>query len=513
MISPNMLPNDTYNAQLLAHVHPPEWHNPTPHAKYNLVVIGAGSAGLISAIAAAGLGGKVALIEKNWMGGDCLNSGCVPSKTIIRSAKVMGEIQRAAALGVNVATPQVDFAAVMQRMRRVRAGISHHDSAQRFTELGVDVFFGEGQFTSANTVEVRDTQGSRVSLNFKKAIIATGSRALVLPILGLKEAGFLTNETVFELTERPARLAIIGAGPIGCELAQAFQRLGSAVSVFDIAPQVLPREEPAAAKIVQHALERDGVKLALASTIERVIQTGATKHIHFNNASGAHRLEVDAILMAVGRTPNIENLDLERVGVKTDKTGVWVDDYLQTSNPNILAAGDVCMAYKFTHVADFSARIALQNALFSPFGIGRRKFSNLVIPWCTYTDPEVAHVGLYAHEAQKQNIAYDTFEVPFSAVDRAIADDENEGYVSVLTRKGSDVILGATIVGRHAGELISEITLAMTNKLGLKAIATTIHPYPTQAEGVRKAADAWNRTRLTPRAKTLLGRWLAWRRR
>lgn len=509
----NMKPNDHHNAKLLSHVHPADWRNPTPSPKYNLVVIGAGSAGLISAIAAAGLGGKVALIEKHLMGGDCLNSGCVPSKTLIRSAKVLGEFGRAAALGVNVVAPQVDFAAVMQRVRQVRADISHHDSAQRFSSLGVDVFFGQGQFCAANTVEVLSDNGERVKLNFKKAIIATGSRPLILPIPGLHEAGFLTNETIFQLTEQPARLAVIGAGPIGCELAQAFQRLGSAVHLFSISPQVLPREEPAAAEIVQQALLRDGVTLALGSNIERISSSASGKTLHYRGPNGAHSVEVDAILLAVGRVPNVEQLGLDKVGVKSDKTGVVVDDYLQTSNRDILAAGDVCVATKFTHVADFSARIALQNALFSPLGLGRRKLSSLVVPWCTYTDPEVAHVGMYAHEAEQRGIAYDRFEIRLNAVDRALADGDNDGYVAVLTHKGSDVILGATVVGRHAGELISEITLAMTNKLGLKAIAATIHPYPTQAEAVRKAADAWNRTRLTPLAKNVLGRWLAWSRR
>jgi pyruvate/2-oxoglutarate dehydrogenase complex dihydrolipoamide dehydrogenase (E3) component len=499
-------PADEHNRVLVENVHPPRWQNPDPAPRYNLVVIGAGTAGLVTAAGAAGLGAKVALVEKYLLGGDCLNVGCVPSKCVIRSSRVVGDLRDAAPLGVPVTGgPAPDFPAVMERMRRIRARISRHDSARRFQdELGVDVFLGEARFADGDTVEVA---GKR--LRFRRAVIATGARASHPPIDGLAEAGFLTNETVFSLTERPAALAVIGAGPIGCELAQAFRRLGSEVVLFDAAPHVLVREDADAAEILQRTFVRDGIRLVLSAKVERVARRGGRKVLHFVSADRPDQVEVDAILVGVGRAPNVEGLGLESVGVRYDtRRGVAVDDRLRTSHPRIYAVGDVCMAYKFTHVADATARIVIQNALF----LGRKKASALHVPWCTYTDPEIAHVGLSAHEAGERGIPIDTFVTPFADVDRAIADGEEEGFVKIHVRKGGDRIVGATIVARHAGEMVNELTLAIARGIGLGSIASVIHPYPTQAEAIRKTADAYNRTRLTPLVKDLFERWLTWTR-
>ncbi|MBE2220995.1 MAG: mercuric reductase [Anaerolineae bacterium] len=499
-----LIPNDVYNQELIQQAHPPDWINPTPNGRYNLLVIGGGSAGLVCAVGAAGVGAKVALVEKHLLGGDCLNTGCVPSKSVIRSAKVMGEIQKAADFGVHVpAGVTADFGQVMTRMRRIRADISHHDSAQRFADMGIDVFLGEGKFTSETTFAV----GNK-TIEFKKAVIATGSRAANLPIPGLAETGYITNETFFQLEERPLRLAVIGAGPIGSELAQAMQRFGSQVSIFDIIPQVLGREDAEAAAIVQAQMEKDGMTLFLEANISQVRQTEAGKIIEFTINDQTNSLLVDEILLAVGRRPNVESLDLEAAQIGYTNKGVVINDTLQTTNKNVYAAGDVALSYQFTHTADAAARIVLQNALF----LGRQKFSSLTIPWVTYTDPEVAHVGLYPADAAAQGIEIDTFTTYLHEIDRGRADGEEAGFVKIHVKKGSDKILGATIVGSHAGDMISEVTLAMVGGLGLKTIQQVIHPYPTLAEAIRKCADAWNRTRLTPTVAKLFDKWLAWNR-
>jgi pyruvate/2-oxoglutarate dehydrogenase complex dihydrolipoamide dehydrogenase (E3) component len=499
-------PADAHNTRLVSYVHPPDWRNPTPAPRYNLVIIGAGTAGLVTAAGAAGLGAKVALVEKHLLGGDCLNVGCVPSKAIIRSSRVIFDANAAGRFGVQSGEQaQANFPAVMERMRKLRADLSPTDSAQRFAKLGVDVFLGEARFAGPDTVEVAGQ-----TLRFKKAVITTGARALQPAIPGLSEAGFLTNETVFDLTERPPRLAIIGGGPIGCELAQAFQRLGSQVSLLHKNAHLLDREDMDAAAIVQKAFIREGVNVLLNASIIRVERKGAGKFICYESQGREERLEVDDILAGAGRAPNVEGLNLEGVGVQYDRSkGVHVNDCLQTSNPRIYAAGDVCLARKFTHAADFTARIVIQNALF----LGRKKLSALTMPWSTYTDPEVAHVGLYAHEARERGLEVDTFVREFKHVDRAVLDGEEEGFVKINVRKGSDEILGATIVARHAGEMISEISVAMAARIGLGRLASVIHPYPTQAEAIRQCGDAYNRTRLTPTVKKWMERWLAWQRR
>jgi pyruvate/2-oxoglutarate dehydrogenase complex dihydrolipoamide dehydrogenase (E3) component len=502
---PDVLPHDVHNEALVSNVHPLDWKNPEPAPRYNLVVIGAGTAGLVTAAGAAGLGAKVALVERHLLGGDCLNVGCVPSKCMIRSSRVVADIRDAKQFGIRVPEGmEVDFPAVMERMRRLRARISAHDSARRFKDLGVDVFLGKGRFSGPDTVEVAEKR-----LRFKKAVIATGTRPVHPTIEGLAEAGFLTNETVFSLTEQPLRLAVIGGGPIGCELAQAFRRLGCEVILFHNASHILNREDSDAAEILQQSFIRDGIRLILNCKTKRVEKKKGSKVIHIECGGKEEEIAVDEILAGAGRTPNVEGLNLEAVGVKYDKReGVEVNEHLQTTNPRIYAAGDICLKYKFTHTADATARMVIQNALF----LGRKQQSTLTIPWCTYTDPEIAHVGMYERDAQEKGIAVDTFIRPLNDVDRAIADGEEEGFVKIHVRKGTDKILGATIVARHAGEMLSEITLAIVGNLGLGTLANVIHTYPTQAEAIKQVADAYNRTRLTPFIKGLFTRWLAWRR-
>jgi mercury(II) reductase len=502
---PEVLPKDTHNAALVSNVHPPDWQNPEPAPRYNLVVIGAGTAGLVTAAGSAGLGAKVALVERHLLGGDCLNVGCVPSKCIIRSSRVYADLRDAKQFGVRGPdNAEVDFSAVMERMRRLRARISSHDSAGRFKELGVDVFLGEGHFSGPDTVKVAGK-----TLRLKKAVIATGTRPADPSIPGLSEAGFLTNETVFSLTERPRRLAVIGGGPIGCELAQAFRRLGCEVTLYHRAVHILNREDSDAAEIIQQSFIRDGIRLILNCKTKRVEKKNGEKVLFFECEGKEEKVAVDEILVGIGRTPNVEGLNLETVGVKYDrKGGVEVNEQLQTTNPRIYAAGDIGLKYKFTHTADTTARMVIQNALF----LGRKKLSALTIPWCTYTDPEIAHVGMYEREAKEKGIEVETFVRPLKDVDRAIADGEEEGFVKIHVRKGTDKILGATIVARHAGEMISELTLAIVGNVGLKTLSNVIHCYPTQAEAIKQAADAYNRTRLTPFIKGLFTRWLGWTR-
>jgi len=391
----------------------------------------------------------------------------------------------------------------MERMRRVRSAISHHDSAERFRKFGADIFLGEARFSGRDTIEVAGK-----TLRFKKAVIATGARPADPPIEGLSQAGFLTSETVFNLTDRPNRLLVIGGGPVGCEMAQAFRRLGSEVTVAEKNPQFLTREDRDAADLLAAALERDGVDIRLNTIVTRVVSSGGEKLVYLETGGNSGAIAVDEILVGVGRTPNVEGLNLDAVQVKYDDEGVIVNDYLQTTNPRIFAAGDVCLPFKFTHAAEAAARVVIQNSLF----LGRKKFSALTIPWCTYTDPEIAHVGLYERDAEKLGIQLDTFVVQLRQVDRALTDGEEEGFVKIHVKKGTDKILGATIVARNAGDLISEITTAMAGNIGLKRISGIIHPYPTQAEAIKRAADEYNRTRLTTFLKRVLSVWLSWTR-
>ncbi|MFU8848389.1 MAG: mercuric reductase [Opitutales bacterium] len=497
-------PQTPANDKLRQDVAPPDWVNPEPAEKYNLVVIGAGSGGLVTAAGAAGLGAKVALIERNALGGDCLNVGCVPSKALLSAAKRAAALGDAGDYGVRLpGGSEVDFPAVMERMRELRAAIGPNDSAKRFKGLGIDVFLGEGRFKDGATIEVDGKE-----LKFAKAVIATGGRAIVLPIPGLKEAGALTNETLFSLTELPRRFAVIGAGPIGCEMAQAFARLGSEVTLFEAQCKILSREDQDAAKIVEAALEHDGVRTICNAKIERVERDGDVRTIRFESEGESKSWEFDQILVGVGRAPNVKGIGLEAAGVEFDeRKGVSVDAQLRTSNPKIFAVGDVAMDYKFTHMAGATARIVIQNALFK----GRKKHTDLIVPWCTYTQPEIAHVGLYEEAAKEEyGEAVQTFTQAFAEIDRSILEAHTDGFVKVHAVKGR--IVGATIVGEHAGDLISEITLAMQAGMKLGSLASVIHPYPTTAEAIQRIGDAYNRTRFTPLLAKLFKKWLSWTR-
>jgi pyruvate/2-oxoglutarate dehydrogenase complex dihydrolipoamide dehydrogenase (E3) component len=478
---------DDDDRRLLEHVRPPHWVNPTPKAIYDLVVIGGGTAGLVCAAGAAGLGARVALVERSRLGGDCLNTGCVPSKALIRSARVAGAARAGAGVGMAAGT-QVDFAAVMSRLRARRADIAPHDSAARLTSLGVDVFFGEAAFSDARTVAV----GS-VTLRFRRAAIATGSRPAVPPIPGLADVPFLTSDTLFDLTTQPRHLVVLGGGPIGCEMAQAFARLGSSVTLVEAASQILPREDPDAAAIVATALSADGVDLQLATRVTSVSR--GTSGIRVAWDSGEAKPS-DAVLVATGRAPNTEQLGLDAAGVAHHAEGVRVDDSLRTTNRRIYAAGDVASRFKFTHAADALARIVIQNALF----FGRKRAGTLVIPWCTFTDPEVAHVGLTSADASAEGAG--TLTVPLDDVDRAVIDDEAAGFIRLHHRAGR--ITGGTIVAPSAGEMIGTVAYAMRTGGTLADLASTVFPYPTVSTALRQAGDAYRRGSLTPRVKRLL---------
>jgi len=508
-------PLDEHNVKLLDNVHPASWINPQGERnKYNLVVIGAGSGGLVSAAGASGIigAGGVALIEKGLMGGDCLNVGCVPSKAIIRAARAVKDVKESKQFGVSFDTqPTLDFGVAMERLRKIRADISHNDSYERFSkQLGVHVYQGKAEFISKNEIKV----GNKV-IEFQKAIVATGGSAALPPIMGLKESSYVTNSTVFNMTELPPRMCVIGAGPIGLELAQAFALFGSKVTCFVRGKDILPKEDRDAAAIVHAALVEDGIDFKLNTKYVRVEmkkQDSCTSKyrapfneitVHVEIDGQAQVFDCEALLVATGRRPNVHGIGLEKAGIEfDDRSGVKINGYLQTTNKNVYAVGDVCTKYQFTHMSDFMARTAIRNAFF----FGRGKHSALLVPWATYTEPEVAHVGLYERDMQKRGIEFDTYKKDFADVDRAICDGDLSGFVKIHCRKGTDEILGATIVNPNAGNMISEVTLAMQNKIGLGSIATVIHPYPTQAEAIRMCGDLYNKTRLTPTVKGLLSR-------
>jgi pyruvate/2-oxoglutarate dehydrogenase complex dihydrolipoamide dehydrogenase (E3) component len=485
------------NRTLEALVHPPDWQNPPPHTTYDVVVIGGGTAGLVSAVGAAGLGARVAIVERQRLGGDCLNTGCVPSKAMLRTARAVGELRRAGGMGIRTTGVELDFSEVMARMRQRRTGLAVNDSAKRLSELGIDVFFGEASFIGAREIAV----GS-ATLRFTRAVIATGSRPSAPSIAGLSGTPYLTNETIFELTERPERLLVIGAGAIGCELSQAFARLGSRVTLFDQASHLLANDDADASQLVHRALLRDGVHIELGAAITRFSYREGEAIVQFRRGPDAPHEDAigDHLLVATGRTPNIDNLNLSRAGIEAGPNGIVVDDRLQTGNRRVYAAGDVCSRLQFTHVADATARIVVQNALF----FGRRKASALTVPWCTYTDPEVAHIGLSAEDAGKQR-AVQTISVPLSEVDRAVLDDETEGFVRVHHARGR--LLGCTIVAAHAGEMIGHVSYAMARGATLNDFASTVYPYPTQSEALRKAGDAYRRSLLSPRVRRAFERY------
>jgi pyruvate/2-oxoglutarate dehydrogenase complex dihydrolipoamide dehydrogenase (E3) component len=488
---------DPADARLREAAHPADWSNPDPRGRYDLLVVGGGTAGLVCAMGAAGLGARVALVERALLGGDCLNTGCVPSKALLRSARAAADARRAPELGVRVAGIDADFAAVMRRMRERRADISPNDSAARLRTAGVDVYFGDARFTGSSTIAVDGR-----ALTFRRAVIATGGRPAVPPVDGLAAVPFLTSENLFTLTEQPRRLAILGAGPIGCEMAQAFARLGTAVTLIDQAAQILPAEDADAAAIVARRLSAEGVTLRLGVTVTDVSNGSDGIRLRLTAAPGAADLEACThLLIAVGRTPNIGDLDLPAAGVAFTADGVVVDDRLRTSNRRIFAAGDVCSPFKFTHAADALARIVIQNALF----FGRKRASALVIPWCTYTDPEVAHVGAYEQEAAQAGRRVTTITIPLADVDRAVVDEERDGFVRIHHERGR--LLGCTVVASRAGEMIGVAAHALTHGASLGDLGSTIQPYPTLNNAFRAAGDAYARTRLTPGVRGLLRRY------
>lgn len=498
-------PDDEFNQELVNRVHPPDWVNPKPLPIYNLVVLGMGTAGLVAGIGAASMGARVAVVENYLIGGDCLNFGCVPSKAIIRSARVIGECGKSSHYGIDFqGTIEVDFPKVMERMRHLRAEISRHDSQERLQELGIHVFLGQGAFKDRRRIVV-DGQ----ALKFKKAVIATGARPTSPQITGLGDGDFLTNETIFSLTQRPESLLIIGGGPLGCELAQAFSRLGCKVTIVEKSHRFLTREDPEAAAILERVFREEQIQVLEAAEVQKVDVSGGKKRTYIKSEDSQQIIEVDEILVGIGRTPNVEKLNLEQAGIEYDlNKGIKVNDFLQTTNAHVYAAGDVCFPHKFTHIADATARIVLQNALF----VKTKKHRSLIIPWCTYTDPEIAHVGLQEKDLKDLNIPFETFKKDLKEVDRAILDGEGEGFVKIHVRKGKDKILGATIVASHAGEMISELTQAMISGGGLKTLNNVIHPYPTQSDAIRQTASEYYVHKFSPRLKRLLSRWFQWRR-
>jgi len=477
-------PGQRHDAEWRRLVYPPEYRNPSPKRRYHLIVIGAGPAGLVTAIAAAGLGAKVALIERQAMGGDCLNVGCVPSKALLEfSASHAG---------------QDGFNEAFEWLRAVRAGIAEHDSVERYSAAGVDVFLGAARFVDTTTVKVGD-----VELKARRIVVASGARAAMPPIPGLADARPLTNESVFDLLQRPKRIAVIGAGPIGCELSQAFSRMRIDVNLLDVADRVLANESLEASRIVTQALKQSGVKLHLEAKIARVERRGPLVVLDTDKGE----ILADEVLVAAGRRANTDDLNLAAVNVDTDESGqIIVDRFLRSSNPRIYAAGDVCSKQQFTHLADAHARIVVQNALFFPSATKTK----LIVPHCTYTDPEVASVGESGQALAARNQAYDTYRIAYGDLDRGRAQGDSDGYVEVLTAQGQTKILGATIVGRDAGEQIAPLCFMMTRGLGIDAFAKTILPYPTRAEYLRRLADTFNRGRLTPSTKRLFSMWFKW---
>ena len=499
------------------------WQRPAKFDR-NLIVIGAGAAGLVTSYIAAAVKAKVTLVESHKMGGDCLNYGCVPSKALIKSARVAHQMRHAENYGLSATDPQFSFRTVMARVHAVIAAIAPHDSVERYTALGVEVLQGHARIVDPWTVEITSAGDDRGDgkaqvqrLIARSIVIATGARPLVPPLPGLKEVGYLTSDTVWDafakLDAPPRRLVVLGGGPIGCELAQGFARLGSAVTQIEMAPRLMVREDIEVSGLVQDALSRDGVQVLTGLKALRCETEGAgdqiSKWIVVEHQGLEQRIEFDALLCAVGRVARLEGYGLEELGIATQRT-VPVNDYLETLYPNIYAAGDAAGPYQFTHTAAHMAWYAAVNALFGDFKKFKVDYS--VIPWATFVDPEVARVGLNEQEAKEKGIAYELTQYNLDDLDRAIADGAAHGFVKVLTVPGKDRILGVTIVGEHASDLLAEFVLAMKHGLGLNKILGTIHTYPTWAEANKYAAGAWKRDHAPQRVLAYLERFHAWRR-
>ncbi|MFN3630038.1 MAG: FAD-dependent oxidoreductase [Casimicrobiaceae bacterium] len=486
------------------------WKKPARFDR-NLVVIGAGAGGLVTAYIAAAVKAKVTLIEAHRMGGDCLNSGCVPSKTLIRAARAVQALRQARAFGVEAGEPRVDFAAVMARVREVIRAIEPHDSAERYRALGVEVLSGYARLVTPWAVEITSGDGSKQTLTARTIVLATGAAPFVPPIPGLAEAGCLTSDTVWSLEELPRRLVVLGGGPIGCELAQSFARLGSAVTQVEMAPRLLIREDPEVSETVRAALEADGVRVLTGHEAVRVEQEAGERRLIVRTAGQEFALPFDRLLCAVGRAPRVEGYGLDTLGISlTPRRTIEVDDHLQTRYPNILAVGDVAGPNQFTHAAAHQAWYAAVNALFGRFR--RFKVDYRVMPWATFTEPEVARVGLSEEEAKARGVPYEVTRYGIDELDRAIAEGVAHGFVKVLTEPGRDRILGVTIVGEHAGDLIAEFVLAMKHGLGLGKILGTIHIYPTLAEANKYAAGEWKRAHAPERLLRWVARYHDWQR-
>jgi len=477
----------------------------------NIVVIGAGSAGLVSAYIAAAVKAKVTLVEKHRMGGDCLNTGCVPSKALIRSAKLLSNIARAREFGVRDARADYDFADVMERVQRVVKQVEPHDSVERYSALGVECLQGSARIASPWSVEVALAGGGTRTITTRNIVVAAGARPFVPPIPGLAESQPLTSDTVWDLRERPARLVVLGGGPIGCELAQCFARLGSKVTQVEMAPRLMGREDPEFSTMVQRRFEAEGIAVLVGHKAKQVLREEGETVVVVEHEGSDKRIACDAILCAVGRVANTAGYGLETLGIPVTKQHtVEVNEFLATKYPNIFACGDVAGPYQFTHTASHMAWYCAVNALFGRFRKFRVDYS--VVPWATFTDPEVARVGLNEQEAKEKDIPYEVATYNIDDLDRAIADGEAHGLVKVLTKPGSDRILGATIAGEHAGDLLAEFVLAMRHHIGLNKILGTIHTYPTMAEANKYAAGAWKRAHVTQGQMAFAASFHAWTR-
>jgi pyruvate/2-oxoglutarate dehydrogenase complex dihydrolipoamide dehydrogenase (E3) component/uncharacterized membrane protein YdjX (TVP38/TMEM64 family) len=479
----------------------------------NLVVIGAGAGGLVTAYIAAAVKAKVTLVEAQQMGGDCLNFGCVPSKALIRTAKLRHQILHSAKYGLAASTTSFSFREVMARIHQVIADIAPHDSVERYTQLGVDVVQGYARIVNPWTVEIALTNGGTQTLTTRNIVIAAGARPLVPPLPGLDSVDYVTSDTLWErfaqLDEMPQRIVVLGGGPIGCELSQAFARLGAAVTQMEMGPRIMVREDPEVSELARQALQADGVQVLTGHKALRCERSGDTKAIIVEHAGQEHRIEFDALICAVGRVARLSGYGLEELGIPKGRT-IETNEYLQTLYPNIYAAGDVAGPYQFTHVAAHQAWYAAVNALFGDLKKFKADYS--VIPWATFIDPEVARVGLNEQEAKEQGIAYEVVKYGIDDLDRAIADSEAHGFVKVLTVPGKDRILGVTIVGVHAGDLLAEYVLAMKHGLGLNKILGTIHTYPTLSEANKYAAGEWKRAHQPLRLLEWVRKYHHWKR-